>query len=288
MGDSFFDYTPVARNDQGNYNGLGQWCRRQWAAVPQAGPGLGAAFALRRAQFAAGVAAPPLNADLARGPDGWDLVAPEYVAAVFLSTSAYDDDAHARDAFTAGVAVQTGAHAALTDAELARLYEWVHKALKAPMAQRLPFLNEARRAQGAAARAFPQPWAMAFARTAVPANGPPAARQAFVPRVARAVRAGYVPCSRHLWADSRLLLPARQQILARWAKEALIQRLRAVLQAPAVAFADCKDLLALYLYVAAISTNAPFPNVWGAANYDFRTDPLHNGRAYEAVLIKEL
>jgi hypothetical protein len=296
---AFFDYAPVAAGAPGAYNGLGPRMQQLWNSVPAADRDHAACYALRRAAFAPGVAAPGLGTDLPQGPATWQLQGgPDaYVAALFVAVPNCTDAPAQRDVFTGRVRLLTaGPAAGLTQLETDRVYGWAAQLLKAQHADRLPFLNEAQRnAHGRAldGRAG-APWRLSYMRADVPLNGPRAAEA--LPRLTRLLRGGFGLGSCRLWGNSQLSAEQRKAVISRWQREALIKRITAVFQqgginGPVPAFAPVRSLLALYLYVSAIDVGMVFPNVPRVLQqqHDFRQDPVAAGSMpYAATLLKPL
>jgi len=193
----------------------------------------------------------------------------------------------------------------ITDAEATRILAWAEQLCSATAKERTPWLNDADRRPHDPANNNNQAtkvwsadadlWGCPFARILVTCNSQiQADRMVVVRKCRRAVVSGYTPCSNHMWEHADTTDEDRVEIAKRWVKEALVRRLVTSFRTPAAAedandvasFGAVRRLLALYLFVSAITQGTSFPNFATAQNNDFRQDPANP--AYTAVFVKLL
>jgi len=222
------------------------------------------AFAVRRASFAPGVAAPPVGQSLPRGAGTWDYVGPGPIALLFLWRPAFEGGNGAVDTFSikAAIRVEQG----VVPAELGRIWAWVGQVVGAPNVAEIPYRNVALKA---GPKALAAPWNCRYVVSTTPVS------PSITADLEKVLPFDFVLCSRHLWHDSGLTGVQRTGIVDRWKKEALVRRLTALFTegGAAIQWNSVRKLLALYLYVAAIDVNTPYPDVWrtlGDPVYDYR------------------
>ena len=271
---------------------------------------------VRRAHYAANVAAPPLGQMRTQGLE-WNYTDVQLnainangvpvagaVAASLLLTR------QANQARSTNIELQDQAGAnimnPITDAEATRILAWAEQLCSATAKERTPWLNDADRRPHIPANnnnnqatkvwsADADLWGCPFARILVTCNPITAAdRPDVVRKCRRAVVSGYTPCSNHMWDHADTTDEDRVEIAKRWVKEALVRRLVASFRTPNaandagdnVSFGAVRRLLALYLFVSAITQGTSFPNFATAHNHDFREDQARPH--YMAVFVKLL
>ena len=160
----------------------------------------------------------------------------------------------------------------MTDDEAGEIYKWAEKLCKAQTVTGTPYLSAAdHRQQGkvwTAAHAA-HLWKCQFAHVKVKCNYKDqlsANRLLVVPTCRRAILAGYTPCSTHMWTRDDTTNEDRSEIVQRWAAEKLTKRLVAVFATQEAkddnnerAFVKVRRLLALYLFVSAITVGTQCP-----------------------------
>ena len=267
MGDEFFVYDSTAN-------------------APDAGK-MREEFQVKRARFDPNVAPPPLGQDMVRG-NGWDWGAGGDAPIATVSLDAIANDGNDR---TNTVEILLSALGQMTDQDAAAIFKWAEQLCGATSVERTPWRNQAiRTPQNRWFTADAQLWKATFAQVMVRCNPLAADIALVVPRCRCAVVCGYVPCSSHMWRHVGTTTEEQREIAKRWGNEALVRRLVAAFQSPAAGEADdhtsfqaVRRLLALYLYVAAVTQGAAYPDF--RTNNDFREDPVGS---YDAFFVKDL
>lgn len=245
-------------------------------------------FQVKRARFDPNVAPPPLGQHMVRG-NGWDWGAG---GGVPFATVVFQAIVNNNNDRTNTVEILLTALGQMTDQDAAAIFKWAEQLCGATSVERTPWCNQAMRTpQGRWFTADAQLWKATFAQVMVLCNPLSAAdRELVVPQCRRAVVCGYVPCSSHMWRHPNTTTEEQREIAKRWGNEALVRRLVAAFQSPDAGNADdrtsfqaVRRLLALYLYVAAITQGVAYPDFRTQA--DFREDPAGS---YDAFFVKDL
>ena len=258
-----------------------------------------------RAQYKADVTAPPLGQQRSRGKD-WDYTDihddEAYVFALF-TMERNDASLHCVDITLFGM--DDPSVPAMKDAEATTILAWAEKLCSATAKELTPWLNDAdRRPHDKAKNIITKLWSedadlwkCSFARILINCN-PQQQKQVLKKNVVRdcrrAVVSGYTPCSEHMWDHKDTTNGDRVEIVNRWGKEALVRRLVYAFNTEEAAndnndddsFGAVRRLLALYLYVSAITQGRNYPNFKTAGTHDFREDQTNP--EYTAVFVKSL
>ena len=195
----------------------------------------------------------------------------------------------------------------MTDAEATKILAWAEKLCSATAKELTPWLNDADRrphdeAKGIITKIWSKDadlWKCPFARIMVYCNPAEAKDQLLVVRnCRRAVVSGYTPCSEHMWDHKDPTHGDRVEIVNRWGKEALVRRLVKAFRTRQAAndddddesFGAVRKLLALYLYVSAITQGRKYPDFKNADTHNFREEEDDEGNydTYTAVFVKSL